>query len=60
MVGDELSFQAGEIIEVYDMQAAPWLEGRRRNGESGLFPVNYTMRVLDRRTPISKVYVAPL
>jgi hypothetical protein len=58
--GDELSFSAGEIIEVYDMSSALWLQGRRRDGKTGLFPVNYTIRVLDRRTPISKAYVAPV
>ncbi|KIM25706.1 hypothetical protein M408DRAFT_331056 [Serendipita vermifera MAFF 305830] len=56
----ELSFSAGEIIEVSDISLAPWLEGRRRNGQTGLFPINYTTRILDRRTPTSQAYAPNL
>jgi len=48
---DELSFSVGEIIEVYDMTLVTWWEGRKRNGQMGLFPVNYITRVMDRRMP---------
>lgn len=46
---EELSFGIGEIIEVYEMKDEPWLEGRKRNGQRGVFPASYTLRVLDRR-----------
>lgn len=41
---DELSFCAGEVIEVLDRSDASWWEGRLR-GSSGLFPATYTAQL---------------
>lgn len=39
--GDELEFNAGDIIEVLDRSDPAWWKGKLR-GKSGLFPSNYT------------------
>lgn len=41
---DELSFCAGDIIDVLDRSDASWWKGRLR-GRSGLFPANYTAQL---------------
>lgn len=41
---DELSFCAGDVIEVLDGSDASWWKGRLRES-SGLFPVTYTAQL---------------
>lgn len=41
---DELSFCAGDVIEVLDRSDASWWKGRLR-GRSGLFPATYTAQL---------------
>lgn len=41
---DELSFCAGDVIEVLDGSDASWWNGRLR-GNSGLFPATYIARL---------------
>lgn len=41
---DELSFCAGDVIDVLDCSDASWWKGRLR-GNSGLFPANYTTQL---------------
>ena len=38
---DELSFKAGDIIEVLECSDMSWWKGRLR-GQMGVFPSNYT------------------
>ncbi|XP_008327360.1 GRB2-related adapter protein 2a isoform X2 [Cynoglossus semilaevis] len=42
---DELSFCAGDVIDVLDCSDASWWKGQLQ-GRSGLFPANYTTRQL--------------
>lgn len=41
---DELSFCAGDVIDVLDRSHAAWWKGSLR-GNSGLFPANYTAQL---------------
>lgn len=41
---DELSFCAGDVIEVLDRSDASWWKGRLRRS-SGLFPATYTAQL---------------
>ena len=41
----ELSFRAGDVIQVLSEDPSGWWEGRLKNGEQGSFPENYTKGV---------------
>ncbi|GAB5357476.1 hypothetical protein AAMO2058_000378100 [Amorphochlora amoebiformis] len=45
MIG-ELSFSAGDEIEVLERRESGWWIGRLKNGESGSFPCNYTRPII--------------
>ncbi|KAG8213048.1 SH3 domain-containing protein [Butyriboletus roseoflavus] len=42
---NDLSFEAGEVIEVFTETNADWWTGRNRTGKQGLFPSNYVEKL---------------
>ncbi|KAF8588894.1 SH3-domain-containing protein [Ramaria rubella] len=42
---DDLSFSAGEVIEILEETNADWWKGKNPRGETGLFPSNYVEKI---------------
>ena len=56
---NDLSFSAGEVIEIIDETNADWWTGRCR-GRQGLFPSNHVEKIPSTSTPVASPLPPPM